>query len=319
MLPSSKIYVAGHNGLVGSALVRALRIQGYDNIILRTRSQLDLRRQSEVEHFLAQEQPEYIFLAAARVGGILANSTYPADFLYDNAMITLNMLHAARNHGVRKVLFLGSSCIYPRNCAQPIREEALLTGPLEPTNEWYALAKIMGLKLCQAFSKQYSATDNNLQCIAAMPTNIYGINDTFNEQVSHVIPALIMKFHKAKIANKEQVTLWGTGTPLREFLYVDDVAEALVTLMKHRTQADWINIGSGQEYSIGALAHMIAQEVGFTGTLCFDPKYPDGTPRKLLDISRMTEYGWQPKTSLHEGLKKTVAWYLEHQERSKEE
>lgn len=315
MLTSHKIYVAGHNGLVGSALVRLLTEQGYEHIITRSRHELDLRRQSDVEDFFAREQPEFVFIAAARVGGILANTTYPADFLYDNAMIVLNLLHATRRFNTRKVLFLGSSCIYPRTCEQPIREEYLLTGPLEPTNEWYALAKIIGLKLCQAFHQQYALQPNAVQCIAAMPTNLYGINDTFDAHASHVIPALIMKFHAARTAHQSQVTLWGSGAPLREFLYVDDLARALILLMHERTQPEWINIGSGEEYSISELAKIIAEEIGFSGDILFDNLHPDGTPRKLLDVSRMMEYGWQPKTSLREGLRTTIAWYREHHTR----
>lgn len=311
MMQSSKIYVAGHNGLVGSAIIRALNAHGYHTIITRTHAQLDLCRQQAVEDFFAQEQPEFVFLAAARVGGILANSTYPVEFLYDNVMIALNILRAAQCYGTRKVLFLGSSCIYPRDCLQPIREDYLLTGPLETTNQWYALAKITALKLCEAISIQYSGQPEALRCVAAMPTNLYGVGDTFDAQLSHVIPALIMKIIDAKEKGLEEIVLWGTGSALREFLYVDDLAEALIVLMQSNAKDPWINIGSGEEYSIKDLAHIIAQEADYKGKITFDHYHPDGTPRKLLDVSRMIEYGWQPKTSLREGLRKTIAWYYE--------
>lgn len=313
MIHSSKIYIAGHAGLVGSALVRILKTQGYYNIITRTHAELDLCRQQHVEDFFDQEKPEFIFVAAAKVGGILANSTYPVDFLYNNIMIAMNVLNAAQRSGTCKVVFLGSSCIYPRDCAQPIREEYLLTGPLEPTNQWYALAKIASLKLCEAFHIQYKDQPNAMQCIAAMPTNLYGIGDTFDSTMSHVIPALIMKISAAQETGNDSIALWGTGTALREFLYVDDLAEALVVLMQHNIPYGVINIGSGEEYSIQQLATIIAEEVGFSGKIMFDHYHPDGTPRKLLDVSRMIEYGWQPKTSLREGLRKTIAWY--HSER----
>lgn len=309
MIHSSKIYIAGHTGLVGSSLVRSLQAQGYHNIITRSHAQLDLCRQQAVGDFFAQEKPEFVFIAAARVGGILANSTYPVNFLYENTMIAMNILNAAQQYGTRKVLFLGSSCIYPRDCTQPIREDYLLTGPLEPTNQWYALAKITALKLCEAFHVQYKDQPNAMQCVAAMPTNLYGIGDTFDSQLSHVIPALIMKIVAAKESGQNSITLWGTGAPLREFLYVDDLAEALIMLIQHSTHYGLVNIGSGEEYSIKELAHIIAKEVGFAGEIMFDNHHPDGTPRKLLDVSRMIEYGWQPKTSLREGLRKTIAWY----------
>jgi GDP-L-fucose synthase len=310
---SSKIFIAGHTGLVGSALLRTLRAQGYYNIITRTHAQLDLCCQQQVDDFFAQEKPELVFVAAARVGGIIANSTYPVNFLYENTMIAMNVLSSAQRSGTRKILFLGSSCIYPRDCAQPIREEYLLTGPLEPTNQWYALAKITALKLCEAFHIQYKDQPGAMQCIAAMPTNLYGIGDTFDSQLSHVIPALIMKISVAKNAGCSSITLWGTGTALREFLYVDDLAEALIMLMQSEIRYGLINIGSGEEYSIKELATIIAEEIGFSGEIIFDNYHPDGTPRKLLDVSRMIEYGWQPKTSLREGLRNTIAWYLSQQ------
>lgn len=309
MTPRSKIYVAGHHGLVGSALVRILKAQGYNNLITRTHNELDLCRQKDVEAFFEQQRPEFVFLAAARVGGILANATYPVEFLYDNVMIALNVLRAAQRYGTRKVLVLGSSCIYPRDCPQPIHEEYLLTGPLETTNQWYALAKITALKLCEAINIQHANCPVSVQCIAAMPTNLYGIGDRFDQKLSHVIPALIMKITNAKEQGLDSVSLWGTGSALREFLYVDDLANALIVLMNSPHYEHWINIGSGEECSIKELAHIIAEQVGYNGHIIFDHIHPDGTPRKLLDISRMIEYGWQPRISLREGLQKTIAWY----------
>ncbi len=304
---SSKIYVAGHRGLVGSALMRALTKHGYHNLIVADLSDLDLRNQAAVNDFFATHRPDYVYMAAARVGGIRANSLFPVDFLYDNLMIAANTIHAAYTHRVRKFLFLGSSCIYPRECTQPIIEESLLSGPLEPTNQWYALAKIAGIKLCQAYQQQYPS--QGTQFICAMPTNLYGIGDTYQSEQSHVIPALIMKLSDAYYAGQAAVTLWGSGRALRDFLYVDDLAEALILLMEHHTDANSINIGSGTDCSIAELAHTIADIIGFRGDILFDPTQPDGTPRKLLDTTRMDRYGWSPRTPLYEGLEKTITAY----------
>ena len=303
----SKIYVAGSRGLVGSAMVRTLQAQGYHNLVLPTSQDLDLRNQAAVENFFAQEQPEYVFLAAAKVGGIQANNTYRAEFLYDNLMIEANIIHSAYRHGVKKLLFVGSSCIYPKLCPQPMQEDALLTGRLEPTNEPYAIAKIAGLKLCENYSRQYG-----VNFISAMPTNLYGINDNFHLANSHVLPALMRKFHEAKIHNQPTVTVWGTGTPLREFLYVDDLADALVFLMNTYNQVDFINVGTGQEVSIKELALTMKAVVGYEGDLVFDTTKPDGTPRKLLDVSRLNAAGWQAKTDLKTGIENTYAWFIDH-------
>ncbi|QRP64729.1 GDP-L-fucose synthase [Rhodanobacter sp. FDAARGOS 1247] len=296
----SRIYVAGHRGLVGSAIVRRLVTDGATNLILRTHQELDLTNQAAVEAFFAAEQPEYVFLAAAKVGGIHANSTYPAEFIHDNLAIQTNVIHNAWKHGTKKLLFLGSSCIYPRDCPQPIKEEYLLTGPLEPTNEWYAVAKIAGLKLCQAYKRQY-----DFDAICAMPTNLYGPGDNFDPDNAHVVPALIRRLHEAKLAQAREVTVWGSGKPLRELLHVDDLAEALILLMGVSGETDIINIGSGEEISIAHLAHAIAQAVGYTGDLTFDKTKPDGTPRKLLDATRIRTHGWKPKIPLSEGLAAT--------------
>lgn len=303
----AKIYIAGHNGLVGSALVRQLTARGYTNLLLRTSRELDLRHQSAVDDFFAQEQPDYVFLAAAKVGGIHANNTYRAEFLYDNLMIEANIIHSAYRHQVQKLLFLGSSCIYPKLCPQPMREEYLLTGFLEPTNEPYAIAKIAGLKLCENYSRQYG-----VNFIAAMPTNLYGINDNFDLATSHVLPALIRKFHEAKVNQSPTVTVWGTGEPLREFLFVDDLADALIFLMQHYDQTDFINVGTGQEISIRELALTIKAVIGYPGDIVFDPTKPDGTPRKLLDVSRLQTLGWQAQTDLKTGIEQTYTWYLNH-------
>lgn len=303
----AKIYVAGHDGLVGSAILRELKAHGYTHIITQPHTQLDLRNQQAVDLFFEQEQPEYVIIAAARVGGIKANNDFPAQFIYDNMMIESNVIHAAYTHHVKKLLFLGSSCIYPRECPQPMREEYLLTGPLERTNEWYAVAKIAGLKLCQAYSKQYGVT-----FISCMPTNLYGINDNFDLNNSHVLPALIEKFVAAKEQNSPQVVVWGTGNALREFLFVDDLAQAIIFLMNNYEGNEWINIGTGVDCSIAQLAHMIADVVGYTGTIVFDTTKPDGTPRKLLDVSKVNALGWKAQTTLREGLEKTIAWYYEN-------
>lgn len=306
----ARIYVAGHRGLVGSAIVRRLEGAGFPNLILRTSQELDLRDQARVKEFFEREKPEYVFLAAARVGGILANMTYPAHFIYDNLMIQSNVIHQAFKTEVKKLLFLGSSCIYPKFAPQPIKEEYLLTGPLEPTNEPYAVAKIAGIKMCQAYNRQYGTN-----FICAMPTNLYGPNDNFDLETSHVIPALIRKFHEAKISGAKSVVVWGTGTPRREFLYVDDLADACLFLMENcdAQHAEIINVGTGEDITIKELAEMIKNIVGFNGEIIFDPSKPDGTPRKLLDISLIKKLGWRPKTTLEEGLLKTYRVFLENQ------
>ncbi len=307
MNKNAKIYVAGHQGLVGSAIWRRLKKGGFRNLIGRTSRDLDLREQSAVKTFFNETQPDYVFLAAARVGGIRANDTYPAQFIYDNLMIQTNVLHQAYVHGVKKLLFLGSSCIYPKFCPQPMKEEHLLSGKLEPTNEPYAVAKIAGITMCQAYRRQYGAAFQ-----AAMPTNLYGPGDNFDPLDSHVIPGLLRRFHEAKTQGAEEMTIWGTGTPRREFLYVEDLADACLFLMEHYDEGNIINVGVGQDLSIAELAHLVARVVGFQGRLTFDPSYPDGTPRKLLDISRLTHMGWRAQTSLEVGLKETYAWFSRH-------
>ncbi|MGB3199849.1 MAG: GDP-L-fucose synthase [Nodosilinea sp.] len=302
----SKIYVAGSRGLVGSALVRTLKAQGYDNLLLRSSRELDLRNQAAVDAFFEAEKPDYVFLAADRVGGIQANNTYRAEFLYDNLMIEANIIHSAYRHGAEKLLFLGSSCIYPKLCPQPMKEEYLLTGFLEPTNEPYAIAKIAGLKLCENYCRQYG-----VNFISAMPTNLYGLNDNFDLANSHVLPALMRKFHEAKVNGDPTVTVWGTGTPLREFLYVDDLADALVYLMNTYNDVDFVNVGTGQEVSIKELALTMKAVVGYEGELVFDATKPDGTPRKLLDVSRLNAAGWTAKTDLKTGIEQTYAWFLQ--------
>ena len=303
----AKVFVAGHNGLVGGALVRALKQQGYSNLVLRSSRELDLRQQQAVDDFFATEKPDYVFLAAAKVGGIQANNIYRGEFLYDNLMIESNIIHSAYRHQVQKLLFLGSSCIYPKLCAQPMREDYLLTGALEPTNEPYAIAKIAGLKLCENYCRQYG-----VNFISAMPTNLYGVNDNFDLNNSHVLPALMRKFHEAKVNQANTVTVWGTGEPLREFLYVDDLADALIYLMKTYDDVDFVNVGTGQEISIKELALTIQAVVGFKGELVFATSKPNGTPRKLLDVSRLNSLGWQAQTDLKTGIEKTYAWYLEN-------
>ena len=305
----AKIYVAGHRGLVGSAIVRELHRQGYENLVLRTSQELDLRKQSAVENFFTEEKPEYVILAAARVGGIQANNTYRAEFIYDNLMIEANIIHSAYLNQVEKLLFLGSSCIYPKMCPQPMREEYLLTGFLEPTNEPYAIAKIAGIKLCENYCRQYG-----VNFISAMPTNLYGINDNFDLANSHVLPALLRKFHEAKINNVSEVEVWGTGSALREFLYVDDLANACVFLLENYQGLDFVNVGTGEEVSIKELALIIKAVVGYEGELKFDTSKPDGTPRKLQDTSKLTSLGWQAQTSLKEGLEATYQWFQENYE-----
>ena len=305
MKKDAKIYVAGHNGLVGSAIVRALKNSGCTNILVRSSKELDLRSQADVHQFFQQERPDYVFLAAAKVGGIHANNTYRAEFIYDNLVIETNVIHGAYQAGVTKLLFLGSSCIYPKLCPQPMREDSLLTGFLEPTNEPYAIAKIAGLKLCENYCHQYG-----VNYISAMPTNLYGLNDNFDLANSHVLPALMRKFHEAKINGAPHVEVWGTGTALREFLYVDDLADALLFLMDHYDDPIFINVGTGEEISIKELALTIKAVVGYEGELVFDSSKPDGTPRKLLDITKLKSLGWQPKTSLKEGIEKTYEWFV---------
>ncbi len=301
---TSKIYVAGHRGLVGSAIVRRLLSEGYSNLVLPSRDRLDLSRSEQVNSFFSSERPEYVFLAAAKVGGILANSTYPADFLRDNLAIELNVIEASREYAVKKLEFLGSSCIYPKFAPQPIKEEYLLTGALEPTNEWYAVAKIAGIKLCQAYRAQYG-----FHAISLMPTNLYGPGDNFDLQSSHVLPALMRKFHEAQVENQPEVVIWGTGTPRREFLHVDDLASAAVYLMQHYDEPGIVNVGTGEDVTIGVLAQMIARIVGFNGRLTYDDSKPDGTPRKLLDVSRLHALGWRHEIGLEEGIAGTYAWF----------
>lgn len=297
-----RIYVAGHRGLAGSALARRLQSEGADNLVLRTHRELDLTDQMAVEAFFANEKPDYVFLAAAKVGGIHANDAYPAEFIRDNLAIQTNVIHSAWKHGAKKLLFLGSSCIYPRLAPQPLREDALLTGPLELTNEPYAIAKIAGLKMCQAYRRQYG-----FNAIVAMPTNLYGPGDNYHPENSHVVPALIQRIHEAKAAWEPQVVIWGSGKPLREFLHVDDLADALVFLMRHYSDVGMVNVGSGQEVTVGELARIIAGVIGYDGALVFDTSKPDGTPRKRLDMSHLATLGWQARTPLELGLRQTYA------------
>lgn len=303
----AKIYVAGHQGLVGSALVRILNAHGYYNIIQRTHAELDLRNQAAVNDFFEHEKPEYVFLAAAKVGGIVANNTYRADFIYDNMMIAANVVHAAYLSGVKKLLFLGSSCIYPRDCSQPIKESYLLSGALEQTNEPYAIAKIAGLKLCESYNRQFGVS-----FISCMPTNLYGPGDNFDLMNSHVIPALIRKFLYAKKRNEPTVTVWGSGNPYREFLYVDDLAEACLFLMNTYNDNQCINIGTGTDVTIKEVASLIKEVVGYQGTIIYDSSKPDGTPRKVLNVDAMHALGWSAKVNLRSGLERTVAWAIEH-------
>lgn len=302
----ARVYVAGHGGLVGSAIVRRLEADGHTNILTATRQQLDLRDQAAVTSWFLDNRPEYVYLVAGTVGGILANSTRPAEFIYDNMMIHGTVVHAAHLAGTTKLLYLGSSCIYPRDAHQPITEEELLTGPLEPTNEWYAIAKIAGIKLCQAYRRQYGS-----DFISAMPTNLYGPNDNFDLTSSHVLPALIRKFHDAREHDRDTVEIWGTGSPMREFLHVDDLADACVYLMQHYSDDSHVNVGTGTDLSIRALAEKIRDIVHPTATLTFDTSKPDGTPRKVLDTTRLTTIGWQPRISLDDGIRTTYDWFLQ--------
>lgn len=304
MKKNSKIYVAGHRGLVGSAIQKKLEEFGYANILTRTHSELDLTDQKAVRYFFKEEKPEYVFLAAAKVGGIHANDTYPADFIRDNILIQTNIIDQALENGAKKLLFLGSSCIYPRMAGQPMKEEYLLTGELEPTNQWYAIAKIAGIKMCQAYRRQYG-----FNAICCMPTNLYGPNDNFDLETSHVMPALIRKFHEAKSGGTDHVVIWGTGKPMREFLYVDDLADACVFLMNNYESEEIINIGTGKDISIAGLAELIARIVGYEGKIRHDPNKPDGTPKKLLNISKLNALGWYTSTSLSEGIAETYNWY----------
>lgn len=304
----SKIFIAGHRGLVGSGIFETLREQDYTNLITRSRDELDLRVQADVESFFADQKPQYVFLAAAKVGGILANNTYSADFIRDNLLIQTNIIDSAYRHGTKKLLFLGSSCIYPKLAPQPIREDYLLTGPLEPTNDAYALAKIAGIKMCQSYRRQYG-----FNSIALMPTNLYGPRDNFHPQNSHVLPALIRKFHEAKLSGAPEVVIWGTGSPRREFLHVKDLAEAAVFLMRNYDGEEIVNVGVGEDVTIRELAETVQNVVGYNGKLVFDTEKPDGTPRKLLDVTRLFGLGWQPRIALRDGIASTYQWYLEHE------
>ncbi len=309
MNPDSRIFVAGHRGLVGSAIVRRLQALGYSNLLLAGREVLDLRERTAVDAFFAREQPQVVFLAAAKVGGIHANDTYPAEFLLENLQIQNNVIDAAYRNGAHKLTFLGSSCIYPKFAEQPIREDSLLTGPLEPTNEWYAIAKIAGIKLCQAYRRQYG-----FNAISLMPTNLYGPGDNFDLDNSHVLPALIRKFHQAKLAGAPEVVMWGTGTPRREFLHVDDMAAATVYLTQTYNGADIVNVGVGDDISIRELAELVKDITGYTGRIVNDTSKPDGTPRKLLDVSRLHSLGWKAQVGLREGIAATYQWFLDNQQ-----
>ncbi|WP_224999917.1 GDP-L-fucose synthase [Cesiribacter sp. SM1] len=307
MNKNSKIYVAGHRGMVGSAIYRALKKEGYHNLLTRSSSKVDLRNQVAVDKFFEEEKPEYVFLAAAKVGGIMANNTYRAEFLYDNLMIEANVIHAAYQHGVKKLCFLGSSCIYPKLAPQPLKEEYLLTGTLEQTNEPYAIAKIAGIKLCEAYRDQYGCN-----FISVMPTNLYGYGDNYHPENSHVLPALIRRFHEAKEAGLSEVVVWGTGTPKREFLFADDLAEACLFLMEHYNEKELVNIGTGEDISIGELAALVSDIVGYAGEIKFDTTKPDGTPRKLMDVSKLHALGWKHKTDLRAGIALAYEDFLQH-------
>ncbi len=306
---NSRIFVAGHRGLAGSAIVRHLQELGYHNLVLRSRGELDLTEKEAVESFFRSEQPEYVFLAAAKVGGILANSTYPADFIRDNLAVQLNVIDAAWRHGTKKLEFLGSSCIYPKLAPQPMKEESLLSGPLEPTNQWYAVAKIAGIKLCQAYRAQYG-----FNAISLMPTNLYGPGDNFDLASSHVLPALMRKFHEAYRERRPEMHVWGSGKPRREFLHADDLARAAVFLMNEYDDPEIINVGCGEDITIGQLAQLVGRITGYTGRILFDSSKPDGTPRKLLDVSRLKALGWMPVISLENGIGSTYDWFLENVE-----
>lgn len=307
MEKNSKIYIAGHTGMVGSALYRCLKKLGYNNVITKTHNELDLTKQDSTEKFFQDEKPEYVFLAAAKVGGIYANSAYPADFIMENMLIQCNVIQSAFANNVKKLMLLGSSCIYPKLCPQPIKEEYLLTGELESTNEAYALAKISGIKMCQSYNQQYGT-----KYISVMPASLYGINDRFDINNSHVIPAMLMKFYRAKTEKKEYVELWGTGKPLREFLYADDMADACIYLMNHYEGNDFINIGSGNEISIRELAKIIQKTVGYQGDIIFDTSKPDGTPRRVLDNTRILKTGWKPKIGMEEGIMNEYLYFLNY-------
>jgi GDP-L-fucose synthase len=309
MNPDSRIFVAGHRGMVGSAIVRRLQADGATHLLLRSRAELDLTDQAAVEAFFAASKPEYVFLAAAKVGGIHANDAYPAEFIRDNLAIQTNVIHSAWKHGARKLCFLGSSCIYPKLAPQPLREEYLLTGPLEPTNEWYAVAKIAGMKMCQAYRRQY-----RFDAISLMPTNLYGPGDNFHPENSHVLPAFIRRFHEANARGDASVAIWGTGTPRREFLHVDDLADAAVFLMRNYSDEQFLNVGTGTDLPIIELARLVAEVVGYRGEIRTDPDKPDGTPRKLLDVGRLTAMGWQARIGLREGVASAYAWYVGHRE-----
>jgi GDP-L-fucose synthase len=310
MNKGDKIYLAGHRGLVGSAMHRRLLADGFENLVLRGHGELDLRDQKAVEAFFQTEKPDYVILAAAKVGGILANDTYPAEFIYDNLMMEANVINSSYRSGVKKLLALGSTCIYPRLAQQPLKEEYLLTGPLEPTNEWYAVAKIAGIKLCEAYWRQYGC-----RFFAAMPTNLYGPGDNFDLQNSHVLPAMIRKFHEARTQGRGEVILWGTGSPLREFLHVDDLADACLFLLDRYDGMGIVNIGLGRDISIAALAALVADVVGFKGGIVYDASKPDGTPRKLVDATKIHAMGWRPKIGLREGIRSTYQWFLDNIDR----
>ena len=305
---NSRIYVAGHRGLVGSAIVRRLVSAGFDDLITRSRAECDLENADAVSRLFREEAPEYVFMAAAKVGGILANATRPVDFLRSNLLMQTHLIDASHAAGVKKLLFLGSSCIYPKLAPQPITEDALLTGPLEPTNEWYAIAKIAGIKLCQAYRAQYG-----FHAISLMPTNLYGPGDNFDLDASHVLPALLRKLHEAKLSGAREVVMWGTGTPRREFLHVDDLADACVHLMQHYDSPDIVNVGTGEDITIRDLAELVKTVVGFEGTIVHDLSKPDGTPRKLLDVTRLHAAGWRHRIALEAGVRSTYQWFLEHQ------
>lgn len=307
MNKDDSIFVAGHRGLVGSALLRRLLVDGYTNVLTRSSSELDLRDQRAVVEFFADTKPRYVLLAAAKVGGIHANDTYPADFLKDNLEIQTNVIDAAYRHGTKKLLFLGSSCVYPKHAPQPMPEDCLLTGPLEPTNQWYAIAKIAGIKMCQAYRRQHG-----FNAISVMPTNLYGPGDNFDLENSHVLPALLRKLHEAKLAGAHEAVVWGTGKPQREFLHVDDMADACLFMMERYDQEALVNIGWGEDVTIAELAQLVAETVGFQGRLVFDTSKPDGTPRKLLDVTRLKRLGWSPSIPLQDGLKSTYRWFLTH-------